>query len=49
MELGLLTMIYDRGQTPSLLHVEATEQMIKVILKAALPIRQNNIYSIHRH
>lgn len=35
MKLGLLTMIYDRGQIPSLLHAEATEKIKSVILKAA--------------
>ena len=35
MKLGLLTMIYNRGQMPSLLYLEATEKVIKVILKAA--------------
>ena len=28
-------MIYNRGQMPSLLYLEATEKVIKVILKAA--------------
>ena len=37
MKLGLLTMIYDRGQTPSLLCAEANEPIPKVTLEAAPP------------
>lgn len=33
IKLGPLTLIYDRGQTPSLLHAETTEQIKKFILK----------------
>lgn len=37
MKLGLLSMIYERRQTPYVLHEEATERIQKVSLKAVLP------------
>lgn len=44
MKLRLLTMFYDTGQTPSHLYLEATEQVIKVILKAIFPHKTEQHY-----